>query len=120
MKKIVLLLIFIMSINTTACQLLGKKEFSQLPKYENMEQVDFQEAETPEGLDKAIYTLDNTTAEDFLNEYEKKMHAEGWTTTNDNKPVSIDLKKDNQITVVVVKPTNDDNTIEVNIFSNAE
>ena len=122
MKKIkFILLLMSIGILLSACKSPVKEEleeFTNIPRDERMDQTSFEKASSKEGLDRAFYTVEDTTPVEFLTSYEELLHKDGWETTDDNKPVSITVKKDEQISVIVAKPAEGEDRFEVIIFSN--
>lgn len=93
------------------------KEFPYLPSYENMKIENFEKSTTKEGLDHASITVKNTAYQDFLGNYEKLLHEEQWHTTDDKKPFSMTLEKDNHIVIIVVTSTEEDEDIKGLLYS---
>lgn len=119
MKKIALLLIPLLLVFTiSSCRssndqeneggidndIQYTEEFPYLPAYgENMELIEFREGEG-EDVDIATYSVQNITADEFLTDYEELLIENNWENTFDNKPVSINMKKEEHIAIIIVPP----------------
>ncbi|AOT72627.1 hypothetical protein [Geosporobacter ferrireducens] len=119
MKKLkTLFLLLSLSTAILSCKPEVENNTPQIPIEQGMEQTDFQKAESPEGLNRTFFIVEEINAEEFLDSYERTLHSEGWVTTDSNKPVSITVTKDSRILIVVAKPIAGTDRFEVVIFSN--
>jgi hypothetical protein len=94
-----------------------KKPFSYLPTYESMTFENFENATEEEGLDHATFRVKDSDYENFLTDYENFLHENGWQTTDDKKPISINLKKEDHVVILVVTSKNTDEEINGIIYS---
>ncbi|WZL71951.1 hypothetical protein QBE52_12655 [Clostridiaceae bacterium 35-E11] len=93
------------------------KEFPYLPSYTNMKIEDFEKSTTKEGLDHASFTVKDGMYTDFLNNYEELLHDNNWQTTDDKKPFSMTLEKEEHIVILVVTSTEEDPYVHGLIYS---
>ena len=93
------------------------KEFPYLPNYkEAMELVDFKEGEGEE-VDIATYSVQGATPEEFLSTYEQLLIENEWENTFDNKPVSINMAKEDHIAIIITPPIEEGEDLIVMIYS---
>ena len=108
---ILLLLIFILSACGTATDKEAKitytEEFPHVPKHPSMVFEEFTEAESEEQLSQATYRIEDEEYESFLTEYEEILIEDGWEIIQDEKPMSLSMKKDEQISVFIVYKVGD-------------
>lgn len=128
MKKVFLLFIVVVSIfimfactssknNDIDNSIKYTKEFPYLPSYEDeMELIEFKEGEKGE-VDIATYLVKNTSPNEFLARYEELLIANGWKNSFDNKPVSINMEKDDHIAIIITPPIKDETSLKVMIYS---
>jgi hypothetical protein len=123
MKKYsIILLVLILTSTLLSCRTSDNnkgqytKEFPYLPSYGNIKLVKVEKA-TPGGMDKATYTVSNTTPKEFLSGYEQHLTASGWKKTLDNKPVSINMEKEDHKAIILVIPEEKAKNLTVIIFS---
>lgn len=93
------------------------EEFSYLPIYEGMELISVEKAPTDEGMDKGTYKISNTTPEEFLTNYENYLAENGWKKTDDNKPVSINMEKEDHKAIVIIPSVEDGDELTVIVFT---
>ncbi|QZY56334.1 hypothetical protein [Crassaminicella profunda] len=118
MKKIIATMLFvIVMIAFTGCNVSGEKPFAYLPAYEPMTFENFEKATEEEGLDHATFTVKNSSYENFLADYENFLHENGWKTTDDKKPLSLNLKKNDHIVILVLTSKNTDKDVKGLIYS---
>ncbi|MBB6215970.1 hypothetical protein HNQ80_002061 [Anaerosolibacter carboniphilus] len=124
MKKYsMILLVLILTASLISCRSSDTnnrqyiKEFPYLPAYGNMKFVKFEKA-TADGIDRATYTVSNTNPEEFLSGYEQHLTENGWKNTLDNKPISINMEKENHKAIILVTPEEKAKNLTVIIFSN--
>ncbi|ABR50246.1 hypothetical protein Amet_4165 [Alkaliphilus metalliredigens QYMF] len=92
------------------------KEFPYLPDYEeSMKLIEFKEGEG-EDLDIGTYSIPNTTPEGFLSRYEEILVENGWENTLDNKPISINMKKEEHIAIILVPPIDEEDKADTDII----
>jgi hypothetical protein len=124
-KYLIIFVILILTLSLISCgttdsnnddNLQYTKEFPYLPNYKNMEFVTLEKA-TDDGMDRATYKVTNTTPEEFLSGYEEHLTKEGWKNTLDNKPVSINMEKENHKAIITVPSSEGNGDITVFIFS---
>lgn len=119
MKKNIFVPLFFFMMLFTSCNPsnVAYKEFPYLPAYAHMTIENFQKATDEEGLHHATFTVQNVDYENFLADYEKILHKNGWRTTDDKKPFSMNLKKDDHILIMVLTSKKTDKNISGIIYS---
>ncbi|WP_425449053.1 hypothetical protein [Dethiothermospora halolimnae] len=97
MKKIFTLIIMFLLVTTIiSCgsNTDYTKEFSYLPKYENMELEKVIEPNNDSEYSTATYIISDANREAVMEGYEKVLHSDNWKTTYDNKPNLITVEKE--------------------------
>ena len=108
---ILLLLMFILSACGTArdkeAKITYTEEFPHVPKHPSMVFEEFTEAESEEQLSQATYRIEDEEYESFLTEYEEILIDDGWEIIQDEKPMSLSMKKGEEISVFIVYKVGD-------------
>ncbi len=107
MKKFsVFLLILLIVESLIGCnkQITYTSEFEYLPMYKGMVVEDFKEP-SEEGMGIAVYKLKGLSSDEVLGKYESLLKKYGWKTTQDNKPASITVEKDNHKAIIATSKT---------------
>mgnify|MGYP000874518088 CR=1 FL=1 len=87
-------------------------EFKFLPSHPNMKLKEFIKGE--QGVqDYAFYIVSDVEFDKFLVEYEDILIKEGWTVTNDGKPTSLGLEKDEHIAAMALSRTEFGTTLAI-------
>ncbi|TGE31960.1 hypothetical protein [Desulfosporosinus sp. Sb-LF] len=122
MKKLVIYILAILFLlSLTACNakvpndvqtnVTYSKEFSYLPAYGNMKLQNITQPDE-NGISSARYLIKNTTTDIVLNQYadilKKDGWAENWSYTKDKKPYSMVAQKDNHVTTLLPRQTDND------------
>ncbi len=93
------------------------KEFPYLPSYHGqMELIEFEDKGTGE-MSIATYSVPSITGHEFLMEYETLLLKEGWVNTFDNKPVSINMEKEDHLAIIITPPAKEGENLIVIIYS---
>lgn len=122
MKRVVGILLIVVMIVLVACGTNNgqgndayTKEFPHIPKHPSMVFDTFNEAESEDQLNNAVYIIEDEEYESFLDDYEEILIDDGWEVVEEAKPISLTAEKDDKISVFMAYKVGD--TLMLTIFS---
>lgn len=97
---------------TDTPKLTYTEEFSYLPALPSMKLKDLQKGQ--EGsYDYAYYTLSDIEYDKILDQYESLLKKDGWTVTEDKKPKSLTVTKDDHLAAMSLSKVNNVPTLVI-------
>lgn len=118
MKKRIISTLSLLTITLTLAGCGGEttytEEFDYLPQTKDMKVEEHKEA-TEDQMGTATYKIEDTTSEEVMDDYHKKLKKDGWEITEDNRPILLKAEKgEHKVTVV---PTQSDKDVILTVVS---